>query len=96
MDRLIESYDEFLNEGKLVYQEMWDELDTWAKKSKYPAWRTQKDHLKTIAPSHDINIDDKEWKKMIARYDELWRKSYFNSWESGQAWLDNKIKELNK
>jgi hypothetical protein len=94
MDRV--ETNESVNEANLEYQEMWDDLDTWAKKSKYPAWRIQKDYLKTIAPSYDINIDDKEWKKMIIRYDELWRKDYFKSWESGQVWLDKKIKELNK
>jgi len=106
MDIIIESYDEFLNESTkiqydntgLIYKDMWDDLEAWCKKNKYPAWRHQKNYIKTIAPSYDIKINDSDWSKIFKRYDELHNKMYFatNGDGTGWPWLDNKIKELNK
>lgn len=79
------------------YQLLWEDLDDWAEKNKYPSWKRQKDYIITIAPTYGIKLTDINWKKIFKIYDELHKKCYFLGWDIDSIpWLEAKIETYSK
>ena len=98
----IKLFEEFLNKsleesiGSIDFKGLWSDLESWAKKNKYPTLKKQILHLASIANNYGINLDDSSWEDIFKQFNSYIKRQTFADWDLEKSWLEGKIKEYIK